>query len=248
MKVVDVRNIKIGEGKPKICLPIVGKTNEEIMSIAKSFENLEYDLVEFRVDFYERLKNQQQLIHILKELRSIIDKPILCTYRSLKEGGQVQLSNQEYIDFVNCVCMSGCIDIVDIELMSGDELVLTLTDIAHKNHVYVIMSHHNFDKTPDSNVLQERIEKMEELGGDILKIAMMPQTKEDVMRLLSLTYSMSLKVNHPLVTMSMGQLGVISRICGSLTGSAMTFASAGKASAPGQIAIEDMCRILEVLQ
>ena len=89
----------------------------------------------------------------------------------------------------------------------------------------------------DNNFIDDIKIKEETVNKDVYK-------RQD---LLHLTMEMSGKLNKPLVTMSMGQMGVISRICGELTGSAITFASAGKASAPGQIAVEDMNVLLEAL-
>lgn len=247
MAVCCVRDLCIGEGKPKICLPIVGKNDKDIFKQAKSFENLKYDLVELRIDFYEDIDKNDKVVTLLNGLREIFQCPILFTYRSLREGGNIQLTNQEYVELIKTVCETHLIDIVDIELMSGNEVVFQLIEIAHQNQVKVIMSNHDFDKTPTLLEMKERLEKMEILGGDILKIAVMPNSKKDVLDLLHLTMEMSGKLNKPLVTMSMGQMGVISRICGELTGSAITFASAGKASAPGQIAVEDMNVLLEAL-
>ena len=48
-KYVEVRGVKIGEGVPKICVPIVGKTKEEILAAARSFEDVALDVVEWRV-------------------------------------------------------------------------------------------------------------------------------------------------------------------------------------------------------
>jgi 3-dehydroquinate dehydratase-1 len=247
MNSLHIKNIDIGNGKPKICLPIVGQTMEEIYQQAQSFASLEYDLVELRIDFFEGVFFKDQVIELLKQLREMIDKPILCTYRSLKEGGQIQFQDDEYQEFVQYVCESGYIDLIDIELMSGNELVYRLVSIAHQNHVFVVMSNHDFHQTPAIEEMKTRLEKMEILGGDILKMAVMPQSPQDVMNLLAMTTEMSHKLRHPIVTMSMGALGAVSRVCGELTGSAITFASAGKASAPGQIAIADMEHILEVL-
>lgn len=247
MAVCYVRNLCIGEGKPKICLPIVGKDNQDILKQAKSFEGLQYDLVELRIDFYKNIKEKDEVVELLKQVRDILSCPILLTYRSLKEGGHIQLDDDEYKQLIKIVCESQCIDIVDIELMSGNELVFDLVDIAHQNQVKVIMSNHDFQQTPSVLDMKDRLEKMEILGGDILKIAVMPQSSKDVIQLLNMTMDMSERLNKPIVTMSMGQLGVLSRICGELTGSSITFASAGKASAPGQIAVDDMNLLLEAI-
>lgn len=244
MKVCNVRDVCIGEGQPKICLPIVGKSDQEIFEILKSFEDLTYDLIELRVDFYEDIHHHEKLLHMLKQFRSLTDKPLLFTYRSQREGGEVQLTDEQYKQLVLNVCQSQYIDLIDIELMSGNALVYELVEIAHQYQIKVVMSNHDFDKTPALSIMRERLEKMEILGADLLKIAVMPQCQKDVITLLNLTIEMSEKANKPIVTMAMGKMGVISRITGELTGSSITFASAGKASAPGQISVHDMNVIL----
>ena len=88
-----------------------------------------------------------------------------------------------------------------------------------------------------------------EMGADVAKIAVMPQSREDVMTLMEATMEADHSLDIPVVTMSMGRLGVLSRLAGTLTGSAMTFASVGEASAPGQIPIEQMrvfCQLLSM--
>lgn len=246
MKTCIVKNIKIGEGKPKICLPVVGKINEEILQQISSFSSYIYDFIELRIDFYENIYDPSKVISLLKEIKKITNKPILFTYRSLKEGGQVQLSDDEYMKLIETVCCSD-VDMIDIEVMSGNQLVYQLVDMIHKNNKKVILSYHDFISTPNDLEIKSVLEKMEILNGDILKIAVMPQTYKDVIRLLNVTMEMSERLNKPLITMSMGHLGKVSRLIGELTGSCVTFASAGKSSAPGQVSVEDINMILEAI-
>ena len=89
---------------------------------------------------------------------------------------------------------------------------------------------------------------MEEMGADVAKLAVIPRSRQDVLDLLQATVTADERMNIPVVTMSMGGLGVVSRLCGSLTGSAMTFAAVGETSAPGQIAAEKMQNILLTFQ
>ena len=76
----------------------------------------------------------------------------------------------------------------------------------------------------------------------------MPQNKKDVLTLLAATEEMtSVYADRPVITMSMAGTGVLSRLCGEVFGSALTFGAAGKASAPGQMAVEDLKTALELL-
>lgn len=247
MSVCLVKNLKIGEGKPKICIPVIDSCDVDIIKRIKSFQDLIYDLIELRIDFYKDLKDLQKVYELLMKIRRLTDQPILLTYRSFQEGGQVQLNDEQYLELIKTVCQSQCIDMVDIELMSGTTLVYQLVDIAHQNNVKVLMSNHDFEKTPTLLEMRERLETMEVLQADICKLAVMPQTYKDVINLLNITMEMSHKLNVPLVTMSMGELGVISRIAGELTGSTITFASVEQASAPGQIQLSDMQLLLEAI-
>ena len=189
----------------------------------------------------------KQVHELLLQVRQQTNLPLLLTYRSLKEGGHIQLSDQEYLSLVQTACQSGCIDIVDIELESGNMLVYQLVEIAHQNHVKVLMSYHDFEKTPAVMEMKERLEKMEIMGADICKIAVMPFSYKDVIQLLNTTMEMSQRLTRPLVTMSMGKIGKITRIVGELVGSSITFASVGQSSAPGQLTLEDMQTLLEVI-
>lgn len=245
MKICQVRQLTIGEGKPKICVPVVETTTGKIIQQIQELQNC--DLIELRIDFYENIHDLKQVHELLLQVRQQTNLPLLLTYRSLKEGGHIQLSDQEYLSLVQTACQSGCIDIVDIELESGNMLVYQLVEIAHQNHVKVLMSYHDFEKTPTVMEMKERLEKMEIMGADICKIAVMPFSYKDVIQLLNTTMEMSQRLTRPLVTMSMGKIGKITRIVGELVGSSITFASVGQSSAPGQLTLEDMQTLLEVI-
>ena len=245
MKICQVRQLTIGEGKPKICVPVVETTTEKIIQQIQQLQDC--DLIELRIDFYENIHDFKQVHELLLQVRQQTNLPLLLTYRSLKEGGHIQLTDQEYLSLVQTACQSGCVDIVDIELESGNMLVYQLVEIAHQNHIKVLMSYHDFEKTPTVMEMKERLEKMEIMGADICKIAVMPFSYKDVIQLLNTTMEMSQKLTKPLVTMSMGKIGKITRIVGELVGSSITFASVGQSSAPGQLTLEDMQTLLEVI-
>lgn len=242
-----VKELKIGEGKPKICLPIVERCKQDILQRALSYQQEYHDLVELRIDYFEALHDEKQLKDLLVSLRKVLDCPILLTCRTSQEGGEVTLTSQDYIQVLSLACQSGCIDLVDIELSQGNLVVYQLVNLAHQQHICVVMSKHDFEKTPSLSKIQETLEKMEIMGGDILKVAYMPQNKQDVLTLINATMLLSEKFNQPLVTISMGELGKITRLCGELIGSAITFASVQKASAPGQINATHMHMLLEAI-
>lgn len=246
---VLVRNIEIGSGMPKVCVPIVEKTREDILSTAKAICSTEADLVEWRADWYEDVSAFSEVIKTADMLRSILgEAPLLFTFRSAREGGEKELSLESYATLLESVAKTGFVDLIDVEVFSGDDAVKNIIQTAHAHGVKVIASNHDFEGTPAREELVARLCKMQDLGADILKIAVMPQTRSDVLTLLSVTEEISSRhTSRPVITMSMGRTGTLSRLCGEVFGSAVTFASFGKVSAPGQIAIEDLKAGLRLL-
>ena len=249
MNPVKVRNITIGEGTPKICVPIVGVTKEEILEAGKNICTIGADVIEWRVDWYENVFDFDQVEETAKELRNVIgETALLFTFRTAKEGGEKAIETGDYVELNQNAAKTGLIDLVDVEAFTGDEAVKAVVETAHANGVKVIASNHDFHKTPAKEEIVSRLRKMQDLGADIPKIAVMPQNKKDVLTLLAATEEMaSGYADRPIITMSMAGTGLISRLCGEVFGSALTFGAAKKASAPGQAAVNDLNNMLQFL-
>ena len=249
MNIVEVRGVKIGEGTPKIIVPIVGVTKEDILSAAKSFGEVKYDIVEWRVDWFEGVFDFAKVEDTAKALRDVLgDKPILFTFRTAKEGGEKAIEPAAYVELNSKIAATGLVDMIDVEAFTGDDYVKEIIEVAHKNNVKVVASNHDFGKTPAKEDLVYRLRKMQDLGADIPKIAVMPQNKKDVLTLLSATEAMANDyADRPIITMSMAGTGLISRLCGEVFGSAATFGAVGKVSAPGQMNAKDLGTILTLI-
>ncbi len=249
MNPVVVRNVKIGEGIPKICVPIVGVTREEILRSGKNISTVGADVAEWRADWYEDVFTFEKVEETVKELRDVLGSiPILFTFRTAKEGGEKAIEKEDYVRINQSAAKTGYIDMVDAEVFTGDDAVTAIVKTAHEWGVKAVVSNHDFHKTPEKEEIISRLRMMIELGADIAKIAVMPQNKKDVLTLLAATEEMYTKyADRPIITMSMAGTGVISRLCGEVFGSALTFGAAGKASAPGQMEVEDLKTVLSLL-
>lgn len=249
MQSITIRNVTIGEGIPKICIPIVGTTKSDILHETKNAISCDMDLLEWRADYYENCFDIQKVIEVLTEIRQIAKQiPIIFTFRTKKEGGEKQIALENYTALIGAVIEQCTADIVDIELFSGDTVVIPLIEKAKKYAVKTILSSHDFKNTPPENEIISRLCRMQQLGADITKIAVMPQCKKDVLILLSATEQMQSKyADRPFVTMSMGAVGSISRIVGEIFGSAITFGAGNKSSAPGQIESTVLKQVLQTI-
>lgn len=249
MNTLKIRNIILGEGIPKICVPIVGITKEEILSEAVNIKKLPLDIVEWRVDWFENVFEITKVVEVLKELRDILEEtPILFTFRTKKEGGEKEISTEEYKNLNVEIAKTKLADLVDVEVFTGDEIVKEIIEKAHNYDVKVVASNHDFFKTPPKEEIISRLIKMQELGADVPKIAVMPTNKADVLTLLCATEEMNrVYSTRPIITMSMAGTGVISRLAGEVFGSALTFGAAKKASAPGQIGVNELKEVLNTI-
>ena len=223
---VTVKNITFQEGETLICVPLIGKTLDEILGNAHGLVDAGADIIEWRVDHFAQVREMAQVMAALAEIRGALKAlPLLFTFRSKKEGGETELSDEAYFALNREAARSGLVDVIDIELFNDEAQIRALVDDAHAAGVKVIMSNHDFHKT-----------------------AVMPQSPQDVLTLLAATLTMKEKyATRPLITMSMGKSGGVSRVTGRLFGSAMTFGTVGQASAPGQIAIAKLREVMDIL-
>ncbi|WP_223066317.1 type I 3-dehydroquinate dehydratase [Paenibacillus caui] len=248
-RTVKVKGVAIGEGTPKICVPMVGNTLTQLKEEAALLQTLDLDVVEWRADFFEHVADIEQVKAALAELRALLtDIPLIFTFRSAKEGGEKEISPAEYVALNQAIAETGLADLIDVELFNDEQDVRTLVEAAHANDVFVIISNHDFDKTPPKEEIVSRLRKAQQLGGDLPKIAVMPQNTADVLTLLEATCIMKEQyADRPIITMSMAGKGVISRFAGEVFGSALTFGAARKASAPGQVAVAELRQVLTLI-
>lgn len=251
MNVLDIRGLKLGEGRPKICIPITEATPEAILAEGADIAQLRgrgADLCEWRLDWFEDVFQDSALQQTGRALAAVLQgMPLLCTFRTQSEGGHRACSPEEYTDLVIRLCRMGFADLIDIELFTGEFPVRQMQQSAKACGIATVFSNHDFLATPPQAEITARLAQMEALGADLCKIAVMPQRPEDVLTLLAATLERRAAAQCPLITMAMGPLGVISRLCGELTGSCMSFGALNRVSAPGQIPARQLDTILQLL-
>lgn len=248
MKSLNIKNLIIGEGTPKICVPIVATSQDELLQQLPQYQNnTNFDLIEWRGDFLPIINNIDYALQLAKILRKEFPTlPILFTFRTKQEGGEQAISFKDYAKLNLALAKSGLVDLIDLELFATEDStqLTNLVSQLHATNVKIIFSNHDFSKTPTEETITSRLAAMESFHADIAKIAVMPQNAQDVVTLLAATVKANTILKIPVVTMSMGKLGAISRICGETFGSSITFGSLTKASAPGQISVDKLRDIL----
>ncbi len=251
MKTVSVRDVEFGSGRPKICIPVVAPDQSGILEQGRMIAQKKgvcADLCEWRIDWFDGVWNRESLKKTGMSLRQVLDgMPLLVTFRTKQEGGNQPCDSQKYVALLGEICADGYADLVDVELFTAGEQAKALAELAAENGVKTVFSSHDFQKTPPRAEILSRLEKMEQQGADICKIAVMPQSASDVLELLAATEERARVSDAPLITMSMGKLGAVSRVCGELVGSCLTFGTLESASAPGQLPADKLAEMLGLL-
>ena len=255
---IEIKGKIIQNGKrPLVCVSLMGGSDEEVMTslenILREAKETTIDMVEFRADYYKNIQSLDKLKNILSKIGEVLKETILVfTIRSPKEGGQDRDYAPKTIQDINCFVIDNKLaDMVDIELFSIDENEKSsypeVVKLAKERDVKIIMSNHDFHKTPSKEEMLSRVGKMKEYGADVAKLAVMPQCESDVRILLATTVNANMMYGSELsiVTMSMGELGVESRIYGEVFGSSFTFGAVGEVSAPGQVQVKELNILLD---
>jgi 3-dehydroquinate dehydratase-1 len=250
-KAIELDGKPVGAGRfPAICAPLVGRTGDELLAEAAAVAAMRPDIVEWRVDFFEGIGDTAAVVQLAGRIKSAARGiPVLFTRRSSREGGErIFLAEDQVVEMYRAVCESGQVQLVDFETGNEPRHVREVRELSRRTGVKLILSFHDFRGTPAVDTLSQRFEQAAQLGADVAKVAVMPQRMEDVLTLLAATLQSSRKLAIPLVSMSMGGYGSITRLCGWAFGSAMTFAVGQSSSAPGQMPIEDLQAGLAVLR
>ena len=241
--IVKIKNIKLGDGIPKICISVVEKEQKDIIKYIKEINKLPVDIIEWRADFFiDDASNYDDIIEFSKEIKKASSKPILFTLRSSKEGGNIKYNSyKNIITLYENIIKNKCFELIDLELLTLKEIdIKNLIKLSNSCNIKTIISNHDFKKTPSKKEIISRINKMIKLKCDIAKVAYMPKNKKDVTALLDAASEIN---DFPIIAISMGNMGIITRIFGSV----LTFASAKRSSAPGQIESMKLKYILDTI-
>lgn len=246
---VVVKGLTIGEGRPKIIVPVTGATVDDVLAHVDGLAGHHVDIVEWRADHLAALDRTDDVVaaaHMLVD--RLAGVPLLFTCRTEAEGGAAAVADEGYGELVATLAASGTVDLVDVEYQRDRAVVDHLIDRAHAHRVAVVASNHDVAGTPPRDEIVARLQAMHDLGADICKIAVMPHSAADVLALLDATWIVhEQRSGRPLVTVAMGGLGVVSRLAGQVFGSAATFGMVGIPSAPGQVDADDLHAVLRLL-
>lgn len=249
LKPIKARSAVLGGASPLICVPLVGKSREEVLTEARNLANAGPDIAELRVDAWDCIEDSAKALELVAEVRTEVkDLPLILTCRGHWEGGVKEVSEKAKDVLYTEAIDKGLVDFIDKELAYSDSVLTSLKKRANEKGIALIVSYHDFKKTPSMEFIYSQLAQQIRYGADVAKIALMPACEEDVLNVFRATLAIRRDFpDVPLITMSMGNLGMHSRIVGGLYGSDLTFAVGSAASAPGQIPILQMRETFDLM-
>ncbi len=224
-------------GVGKLCIPIVETTVRKALVAIKQ-ANPRADLIELRVDYLDRVN--------LAPLLQCREKPLIVTHRREEEGGNYKGEETERLAVLKeAIDLEG--DYIDVELATERSFLRRL--IKNKGGTQVILSFHDFQRTPSPKELQRLFGQMVRLGADVIKMVSFARFWEDNLSILSMI-PFAKRRRQKIVAFCMGEKGKLSRIFAPFLGAAWTYASLSrvKTSAPGQLTVEEMKAIWKMLK
>lgn len=249
MRPLRIKGVSIGEGIPKIIVSLMAPDVEGVLADIEKGKQEGVDCFEWRADFSDDVHDPVKIVEQGRQIAAALPtNPLLFTFRSSSQGGELAIPADEYVSLNRAVIRSGFADLVDIESWIGDVAVSDLVEEAKRCGVATVVSYHDFAGTPKVEQMIDLLSHFADLGADIPKVAVMAQSPADALRLMEATEEVARRhVDVPLLTMAMGRAGAITRLTGELFGSALTFCALERASAPGQVDVAQARRIMTEL-
>lgn len=249
-KAINAHGKRLGGDTPLLGTPLVGRTPDRVLAEAARVLALKPDIVEWRVDHFEAIADTPAVLETLRALRERVGKlPLVFTRRSSREGGEpITLDEEQVVQLYEAVAASRLADFLDFEMYNDAAHVQRVRAFTKAHQVRLILSYHNFSYTPGLEYLVQQFLEAERLGADVAMVSVMPRDRADVLTLLLATEQADRKTHIPLISMSMGPLGAVSRMVGGLFGSGLTYGVGETASAPGQIPLGDLVTVFDIIR
>ncbi len=229
------------DGKLYVTIPLMATSLEDLREQAKTAKANDPDMVEWRADALvgiDKKEVRDEAINIVRTEMGTV--PVLFTCRDFCDRGKQDLPYEVKKEILEAAICSDSIDVVDIEL-PHKEYIPKLRELAHAHGVLLLIAHHDWEKTPPKEEMKRIIREEYDLGADILKYSFAPQSYGDVADVAEVTLETKADwQDRPCFSISGGEKGMISRICGRALGTNLCFASIGKTM---QVHIADLRRL-----
>jgi len=221
----------------KVPRVVLATDDENLKSKLERARLLGIDLVEARVDLLK--EPTENRVRTFLDVVADYGFYAVSTVRPVWEGGAFRGDESERLSLFELLVKHPATGAVDVELRS--EILPEVRAMARQERKPLIVSYHDFEKTPGESEIEELFGKAVEAGADLVKLAFTGKSHDDAARVCSTLF----KFKEPKVFMVMGEAGKFTRVVGFSFGSLLTYTFFGKPVAPGQIEAERLVSLLK---
>ena len=262
MRIMKIKKMTLQPGRPKIAIPITGRSHEEIVDQVAAAIKGPCDILEWRADYFfgelnnleERIENTAAHMEMIRILDDIDYRtggmPLIFTIRGHVHGGKVAIKRHHAYDLASLAAQSGLVDFVDMELLDDDDTydeaqVLRQIEEIHSMGARVILSYHDYEGMPTVEQIGNIAGLMRSMGADMVKIAGTVKEREEALEMLKMAAYLTEGEQDPVILVAMGDKGLISRVAGGKYGSCISFAKGAEKTAEGQPDAETLSKLLD---
>lgn len=236
----------MGGGNFSICAIIRGQNIEEINEEIDTILDQGPDMIEWRSDYYNfsDVNSKCEIINLFND--KIPDLPIMYTpyFEDIKKEER-ELHIQGLLDFIN----KTKVDMINLNFFDIDDIASHLIDEINNKDMYAILTKRYLNNTPSIDEMMGVLLKMKYLGADVVQLVTKPKDYNDVLSLFRVTNEFNNQENTlPLITTSLTNIGLISRIVGFPFGSTLAYAYTNAPTIDGQIKIKELKEIYKILE
>lgn len=239
--------LALGEGSAAVCAPVMGRSVGEIAACAAAAKEAGADMIELRIDSLAPCPDAELAAQAIAAAKAASGLPLLFTLRTVRDGGPGTGDAAAYEALLLAAVKANGCDGIDCELSVGEAAFSRIARAAHEESVCVFASAHEFGRLGDPARIARWYAQGEKLGADVCKAAVMADSGEEALAAALEMARAGGRLGVPHIAIVMGRHGVFTRVCCGVTGSCLTFASAGQASAPGQLDVKSVRQMLRWL-
>lgn len=227
-----------------LTVPLQYATADDLSKVIKTLPE-EVEAYEVWIDhLLQKELNPYHIDRSCREWKKLSQKKMIIVCKAPKEKGKYKGTQEQLQELLQAAAKGGA-DYIDLDLDTDEKTLLSLRKSLKKTQL--IVSHHDFEKTPEIKALEKILEKMRKTGADVLKLATMVHDPKDTERLMELAMQLKEEKQKHII-LGMGQLGVTTRIFSDSIGNELNFVTLESKTAPGQLSLEQAVQFRAVIE
>ncbi|GLB47368.1 3-dehydroquinate dehydratase [Philodulcilactobacillus myokoensis] len=249
MTTLTINNLKIGAGKPKVCVPITAATSDEVIAEGSKLLTTSADLVLLRLDYLENIKDADKTIQTIQTLRHwTTGLPLIVDLRTKASGANIALSDEDIQSVLIQIITAKVADAIKIDDRLDPKIQNRIKNAANNNQIRIITAHYYLMQRPTKDQMVDKIDQLEQTKlSDLVEISTIPTNKEQVLDLMQACLTASRNQSHPIIITAVGPLGKTIQLASVACNNSIIYEPLKDANYLGQYSITQLSKMNKML-